>query len=180
MDRWGNVAAVTHSINTALWGKTGIFVGGISIPDSAAFQQEAMKEAGPGNRLPELMSPLIITRQGKPALASTAIGGGLHQRNMQVLANILEFGMDAQAAVDAPAILLPEGIGSRSNTRVSVGAFDRKVIEGVRALGQEVKELSPQEKAAYIGYWAGIQIDPTTGLLQAAGTAELPSYAAGY
>ena len=49
VDRWGDIAAVTHTIYTALWGKTGIFVGGISIPDSGAFQQEAIKEAGPGN-----------------------------------------------------------------------------------------------------------------------------------
>ncbi len=180
VDRWGNVAAVTHTIYTALWGKTGIFVAGISIPDSGSFQQEAIKEAGPGNRLPDGMSPLIITRNGKPVLASTAIGGGIHQRNLQVLAGILEFGMDAQSAVDSPALLLPAWEGTRSIARVSKGAFDSKVLEGVRLLGQEVQQLSPQEGGAYIGYWAGIQIDPTTGLLQAAGTAELPSYAKGY
>ena len=180
VDRWGNVATVTHSINTALWGKTGIFVGGISIPDSAVFQQEAMKEAGPGKRLADPMSPLIITRKGKPVLASTVIGGGLHQRNVQALAGILEFGMDAQASVDAPSLLLPESSETRSIARVSQGAFDRKVLEGVRMLGQEVKEVSGHERGAYIGYWAGIQIDPGTGLLQAAGTAELPSHARGY
>lgn len=47
-------------------------------------------------------------------------------------------------------------------------------------LGQEVKQLSEQERAAYIGYWAEIQIDPRTGLLHAAGTAELPCYTKGY
>jgi gamma-glutamyltranspeptidase/glutathione hydrolase len=155
-------------------------VGGISIPDSAAFQQQAIKEAGPGNRLPDPMSPLIVTREGSPVLASTVIGGGLHQRNIQVLANILEFGMNAQAAVLAPAFLLPDGTGRGSSARVTEGAFDKKVVDGVRALGQDVKELSLQARAAYIGYWAGIQFDPKTGLLQGAGTAELPSYAEGY
>ena len=80
MDHWGNVAAVTHSIYTAIWGNTGIFVAGISIPDPAAFLQDAIKRAGPGRRLPDAISPLIITRDGKPILASTAIGGGLHQQ----------------------------------------------------------------------------------------------------
>ena len=60
------------------------------------------------------------------------------------------------------------------------GTFDSKTLDGVRLLGQEVQELSLQEGAPYIGYWAGIQIDARTGLLQAAGTAELPSYAKGY
>ena len=168
------------SVSTAIWGKTGIFVGGISIPDSASFQQDAMKEAGPGHRLRDPMSPLIITRQGKPVLASTVIGGGLHQRNVQVLAGILEFGLDAQASVDAPSLLLPAWKGTKCIARVSEGAIDKKVLEGVRLLGQEVEELSPQAGAAYIGYWAGIQIEPMTGLLRAAGTAELPSHAKGY
>lgn len=46
VDRWGNMAAVTHSINTVLWGRTGIIVDGVSIPDSAAIQLEAVKERG--------------------------------------------------------------------------------------------------------------------------------------
>ncbi|MGP0069312.1 MAG: gamma-glutamyltransferase [Isosphaeraceae bacterium] len=180
VDRWGNVAAVTHTINTALWGNTGIFVGGVSIPDSAAFQQDAIRKAGPGRRLPDPMAPLIITRDGKPILASTAIGGGLHQRNIQVLANIFEFGMDAQSAVDAPAFLSQDWSETRSIAQVPKGAFDPKVLDGVRALRQEVKELSPQERAMFVGYWAGIAIDPRTGLLRAAGTSELPSHAEGY
>jgi hypothetical protein len=49
VDRWGNVAAVTHSINAVLWGSTRIFVGGVSIPDSAALQQDSVKRAGPGH-----------------------------------------------------------------------------------------------------------------------------------
>jgi gamma-glutamyltranspeptidase/glutathione hydrolase len=180
VDRWGNVAAVTHSINTALWGNTGIFVDGISIPDAAAFQQNEIKRSGPGRHLPNPMSPLIVLRDGKPILATTAIGGGLHQRNVQVLANVLEFGMDAQSAVDAPALLLPEWTEARAVAQVRDGAFDPKLLDEVRALGQEVKTLSPELAAMFVGYWAGVAIDPNTGNLRGAGTAELPSYAEGY
>ena len=45
VDRWGNAAAIVHSINTVTWGETGIFVDGISIPDAAAFQQAPMAQA---------------------------------------------------------------------------------------------------------------------------------------
>jgi gamma-glutamyltranspeptidase / glutathione hydrolase len=180
VDRWGNVAAVTHTINTALWGNTGIFVGGVSIPDSASFQQDAIRQAGPGHRLPDQMSPLIVARDGRPVLASTAIGGGLHQRNIQVLAGVLEFGLNAQAAVDAPTFLLPDWTGSKTVAQVPAGAFDAKILEGVRSLGQEVKELGPKERAMFVGYWAGIAIDPESGRLRGAGTAELPSHAEGY
>ncbi len=180
VDRWGNLAAVTHTIYAAVWGNTGIFVDGVSISDSASFQQEAIKRAGPGRRLPDAQSPLIVTRNGKPVLASTAIGGGIHQRNFQVLANILEFGMDAQSAVDAPAFLLQEWRDDRSIGRVSRGAFNPKLLEGVRTLGQEIKELSRGQRDMFVGYWAGIEIDTKTGNFRAAGTAELPSYAKGY
>jgi len=37
-----NVAALTNTINTVIWGDTGIVVGGIPIADAAAFQQRAL------------------------------------------------------------------------------------------------------------------------------------------
>ena len=39
VDRWGNMTAVTHSINCVFWGRTGITVDGVSIGDPASFQQ---------------------------------------------------------------------------------------------------------------------------------------------
>src|SRR5262249_41651992 len=60
VDRWGNVAALTHTNNAHLWGETGRFVDGVSIPDSAASQREQVREAGPGKRLPDTMGPLIV------------------------------------------------------------------------------------------------------------------------
>ena len=180
LDRWGNVAAVTHTCNAVVWGNTGIFVGGISVPDSASFQQEAIKQAGPGNRLPDPMTPLIIIRDGKPILASSAIGAGLHQRNVQVLANIFEFGMDAQSAVDAPAFLASDWSPAKSVARVGEGSFDKAVLDGVRALGQEVNVLPRPECQAFAGFWIGAQIDPKSGQWKGAGTAEIPSFAEGY
>jgi gamma-glutamyltranspeptidase/glutathione hydrolase len=180
VDRWGNVAAVTHTINTVLWGNTGLFVGGVSVPDAASFQQAEIKRAGPGHRLPDAMSPLIVARDGRPTLASTAIGGGLHQRNIQILAGVLEFGLETQAACAAPAFLAPDLNGTRGVARVPAKAFDPGLLGRVRALGQEVKELGPNESAMFIGYWAGVAIDPKTGRLRGAGTPELPVRSEGY
>jgi gamma-glutamyltranspeptidase/glutathione hydrolase len=180
VDRWGNVAALTHSINTTVWGNTGIFVGGISVPDSAAFQQEAIRRAGPGNRLPDAMCPMIVTRDGKPVLASSAIGGGIHQRNIQVLANVLAFGMNAQQALDAPAFLLPDWSGNRPIAQVGEGSFEQTLLDGVRRLGQDIKIVPPDECDALVGFWAGIEIDPESGRLCGAGSSELPSHAEGY
>jgi gamma-glutamyltranspeptidase/glutathione hydrolase len=182
VDRWGNMAAVTHSINTALWGDTGIFVGGISIPDAATFQQELIRHTGPGKRLPDPMCPLIVLKDGKPVLGSSAIGGGLHQKTLQILTSVLVFGMDPQKAVEQPAFLLPAFSAGPPIAQVERGKFDGKLLNAVRALGQEVREVSSQEAGAFRGYWVGVQIAPDRGLRRAVGTrqAPLPSVAEAY
>lgn len=182
VDRWGNVAAVTHSINTVLWGDTGLFVGGVSVPDSASFQQAAIKRTGPGKRLADPMCPLIVLRDGKPVLGSSAIGGGLHQRTLQVLASVLDYGMEAQSAVEMPAFMLPDFTGGKPMPQVEIDQFERTVLNSVNKLGQKTKELSMQEAGAFRGYWVGVQIDPKDGTRRATGTrkAPIPSVAEGY
>jgi gamma-glutamyltranspeptidase len=80
-------------------------VDGVSIPDSAAFQGPDIAKAGPGNCLPVGMCPLVVCGHGKPYLGSAAIGGGLHAKTIQMLVNILDFGMDPQASADSPAFI---------------------------------------------------------------------------
>ena len=47
VDAEGNAAALLHTINTALWGTTGIFVDGVAIADSAKYQQTKIRAGGP-------------------------------------------------------------------------------------------------------------------------------------
>src|SRR5262245_19540480 len=79
VDGKGNMAAVLHTSNTVLWGTTGIFVDGVSIPDSAAFQQPRIAGIKPGDRLPDPGNPVIVLKNDKPYLASSSIGFALHQ-----------------------------------------------------------------------------------------------------
>ncbi len=182
VDRWGNMAAVTHSINTTLWGGTALFVGGVSIPDAATFQQAAIKEAGPGKRLPDPMCPLIVLRDGKPVLGSSAIGGGLHQKTLQVLTSVLDFNMDPEAAVEQPAFLLPAFSAGPADAQVESGKFDSKVLAAVRLMGQPVREVSAKESGAYRGYWVGVRVDQKSNFRRGIGTrqAPLPSVGEGY
>jgi gamma-glutamyltranspeptidase / glutathione hydrolase len=155
VDKWGNVAAVNHTINTVLWGNTGLFVDGISIPDSAAFQPNEVAKAGPGHRLPNGMSPLLILRDGKPVLGSAATGGGLHAKTLQVLLNILDFDMDPQTAVDTPAFV------GWNPPAFEEGTFDPGILEGLKTFG--MKAVPEKDAGMSRGYWTGIQIDPATG-----------------
>lgn len=102
VDSYGAVAAACHSINTSLWGTTGLFAGGVSIPDAASFQQQALAELGPGEHLPSAINPAIALRDGRPALASSSIGAGLHCATLQCLHAVLGLGVDIADAVRRP------------------------------------------------------------------------------
>jgi gamma-glutamyltranspeptidase/glutathione hydrolase len=133
IDQWGNVAAVVHSINTASWGETGIFVDGVSIPDSAAFQQLLISQTGPGKRLPDPTEPLIVTKEGKPVAALSSIGASLHQKTISVLMNLMDFGLGIKPAIDAPSMHLPMfAADGSSEPRVFEGDFCAHLL---RALG---------------------------------------------
>lgn len=180
IDRWGNAAAIVHSINTVTWGETGIFVDGISIPDAAAFQQAPMAQAGAGNRLPDPTNPLLVLRDGRPYVVSSSIGAGLHHKSVQCLLNVLAYDMDPAAAIDAPEIMLPEwNAMGRATARTAEGAFSPELIEAVRAMGQPVKVLAPDEQRMARGYWVGIRIDPETGRMSGAASAIVAGYALG-
>lgn len=174
VDQWGNMAVVNHTINTMLWGKTGLFVDGISIPDSAAFQGADIQKAGPGNRLPNGMSPLIVCRDGKPVLGSAATGGGLHAKTLMVLACILDFAMDPQSAVDTPSIV------GWNPGEVEVDTFSNQLLDELRKMGQKIEIASPQKANMSRGYWVGAQIDPKTGRMRGGVTRGLESSVVAY
>jgi gamma-glutamyltranspeptidase/glutathione hydrolase len=161
IDRWGNIAAVVHTINTSAWGGTGIFVDGVSIPDSASFQQLLISQVGPGKRLPDPTEPLIIAKDGAPVAAMSSIGAGLHQKTIASLMNLIDFGMDIKGAIDEPCWHLPEfnaaGLGAQ---QIIAGEFCEHLIDGVRELGLDLKVLEQGlESRAPRGYVIGASID---------------------
>jgi gamma-glutamyltranspeptidase/glutathione hydrolase len=188
VDREGNVASLVHSINTIGWGSTGIFVGGVSINDSACIQQGLVARAGPGRPLPGPANPVIALREGRTVLASAAIGSGLHPVTMQNLSNALDFGMGPKASADTPNFMGPYfGIQLTGPARpemeketVGEGDFPADVIERVRALGQEVKPVPKQLNRPQLGYWVGVQVDRRAGKLIGGVTPELNARAEAY
>lgn len=99
IDKYGNIAALTHSINCVQWGKTAIFVDGISIGDPASFQQAAIAAVDPGDRLPAPTEQGILFKDGQPVLGFASMGAGLHHRTLQALLNVTAFGMSVEEAV---------------------------------------------------------------------------------
>jgi gamma-glutamyltranspeptidase / glutathione hydrolase len=171
VDGEGNMAAVLHTINTVLWGTTGIFVDGVSIPDSATYQQYQIARIKPGDRLPDTTNPVIVLKNDKPYLGSACTGSALNQYTMSNLVNVLDFGMDLKKSIDTPNFMGPyfgsplDGVMSLSQIYMEVlaeGEFDENLIKAVVAKGQAIK-LIPKNQTGGSGYWVAIQIDPKTG-----------------
>jgi len=185
VDAEGNVAALVHSINTTAWGTTGIFVDGVSIPDSASFQQQRVAQVGPGVPFPNIVNPVIVLADGEPVLAASCIGAALHRGMLQHLVNVLDFGMDPKTSLDAPKFWgpAPSRTGaSRAYYREMVdrGRFSRNYMAAVEKLGQPLQEMGEAELVGKAAFWLGIQIDRHSGRLCGSVASRLNGIAEGH
>lgn len=168
IDGQGNIAAITHSINSVMWGKTAIVVDGVTIGDPASFQQTQIARVEPGDRLPSATETGILFREGTPVLGFASMGSGLHQRTFQALLNVTEFGMTVDEAINAPDFFLGSNTpGSLALTaNVVAGGFSEEVLE---AMGYAYVETDPRSaRLQGEGIWVAISRDPLTGELRAA------------
>ena len=168
IDEAGNIAAITHSINCIDWGKTAIFVDGISIGDPASFQQSQIARVHPGDRLPSPTETGVLFKNGEPILGFASMGSGLHQRTFQCLINVTRFGMTVDQAIDAPDFFLPRTDSKSFKLMVQVpeGRFPKSVLG---EMGYAYREY-PSASARFggEGLWVAISRDPRTGELRAA------------
>ena len=133
IDKDGNIAAITQSINCVLWGKTAIVVDGVTIGDPASFQQMQVARAGPGNRLESPTETGIVLKDGEPVLGFASMGSGLHFRTFQALANVIHFGMTVDEAIDTPDFFAPTQSGALGRTKATLpkGKFSQEVLDAM-------------------------------------------------
>lgn len=168
IDKDGNIAAITQSINCVDWGKTAINIDGLSIGDPGSFQQAAIAKIAPGTRLPAPTETGILFKDGKPVLGFASMGSGLHQRTFQALLNVMHFGMNVDTAINTADFLLPDTDlkTGQLTFRVPKGRFAKEVLD---AVGYRYQEVDPTDvRFGGEGLWVAISRDPKTGLLRAA------------
>jgi gamma-glutamyltranspeptidase/glutathione hydrolase len=136
----GMMVTMCHSINTMMWGSTGINVGGISIPDAASFQQQSLAQVQPGDYLPNVTNPMLALRNGKPVLASSSIGSGLSWTTAQCMHAVLALGLDVHEAALQPRL---HGSNIRGGDSVSSGAGSDGGRNGVE-MTERIVELTRQ------------------------------------
>jgi gamma-glutamyltranspeptidase/glutathione hydrolase len=177
VDATGNVAAVVHSIHTVNWGSTGLFIDGVSIPDSASIHQRVIASLPPGGRLPPTMHPGMMLKDGKVVLGFGTLGIGSMTRSIAVLLNVLGHGMTPQEAIDEPSLGGFEGERGPPPAvlaTVGRGEFDEAYLSSLRELGQGTR-ISNSAR----GYRLGVAIDPKTGTRRAGVMREFPQLAGG-
>ena len=167
IDSEGNIAAITHSSNTVLWGKTCLNIDGISIPDSASFQQAVMARVAPGDRLPAPTETGLVFKDGEPVLGFASMGSGLHHRTLQCLLNFTAGGMSLRDAVNTPDFFGCQVDPKTFQLTMQVPK-DKFPLDVLVESGLPYVEIgSENARFGSEGIWIGISRDPKTGQLEA-------------
>lgn len=166
-DGAGNVVSYIHSLFAGcgvVMGETGVFMNnrmyGFNLNDGHP------NCLAPGKRPIHTLNNYLVQRDGQPVL----VGGtpGAHwqvQTNIQILTNVLDFGMDPSQASEAPRFLIGDQIEwGEPTVRVEARA-GLETLERLDEMGHKVEEAAP---------WAlggGVQLiarDPESGMYRGA------------
>jgi gamma-glutamyltranspeptidase/glutathione hydrolase len=146
VDRQGNAFSATPS---GAW-LPSIIAGDTGIPLTSRLQSFVMtpghpNQLQPGKRPRVTLSPTLITKAGKlEMILSTPGGDNQDQALMQVILNILEFGMTPQEAVEAPRFQTEHFYSSFGNHEFTPGKINlegripKTTVDALAALGHRV------------------------------------------
>jgi gamma-glutamyltranspeptidase/glutathione hydrolase len=170
IDKDGNVAAMTHTINCVTWGDTGIVVGGVPLPDAAGFQQSALAAIQPGDRLPHAISPVIVLTDGKPALAAAQVGSCMLPEALRLMLGL--FGQNLNLAalqakppllVTFPGISTTDGEEFDGQFTLPAGRYDEAFLERLKDAGATLHLLSRDQVLGLRGTVVTARVNPSTG-----------------
>ncbi len=96
---------------------------------------------GPGKRPLHTIIPGFVMKEGEPWMSFGVMGGDMQpQGHVQVLSNMVDFGMDVQAAIDAPRF---RALGGRE---VAIeGGVPETVLEELESRGHDVRRAGGYE-----------------------------------
>ena len=126
----------------------GDFNAGPGLTDETGLVGTEANLAGPRKRMLSSMTPTIVVRAGRPYLVTGSPGGRtIPSTVLLTLLNVLDFGMNAQEAVDAPRFnhqWLPDVI------RFERYGLSADTVEALAARGHKLQEIEQQGVAEAI------------------------------
>ena len=154
VDGAGNAVAVTYTINDSfgakvIAGDTGFllndemddFTAKPGYANVFGLVQGAANAVAPGKRPLSSMTPTLVLKDGRPVLVVGAPGGArIITTVLEVISNVIDYGMPLQQAVDAPRFhhqWLPDTLAAEP------GALSAGVKRRLTAMGYKVVPLEP-------------------------------------
>jgi gamma-glutamyltranspeptidase/glutathione hydrolase len=129
--------------------------------------------------------PSFVTKDGKPMMSFGVMGGAMQpQGHVQIIVNMVDFGMNLQEAGDAPRM---QHLGSSQPTGSVMedggilyleSGFDYEVLRELARKGHRIQYID-YDKNAYGGYQA-IMWDEVNGVYYGASESRKDGHAAGY
>ena len=179
VDAAGNVVALTQTINY-------FFGSGVIVPEVGIIMNNEMDDFSsnpdspnapePGKIPLSSMSPSIIEKDGKPFMILGTPGGTrIFTAMVQIISNVVDFGMSMDEAIEAPRMHCYTSAGKAKSIRVEsrIPAITAKTL---RVLGNEV-----DVKGDYDLYFGGAQgIMVIDGVMYGGGDSRRDGVAIGY
>jgi gamma-glutamyltranspeptidase / glutathione hydrolase len=148
----------------------GDFNAGPGLTDETGLVGTEPNLAGPRKRMLSSMTPTIVALGGKPLFVTGSPGGRtIPSTVLLTLLNVVDFGMNAQEAVDAPRFnhqWLPDVISYERH------GLSADTVEALRARGHRLAEIDRQ------GVVAAIRVSPSDGHLEGGSDRRAPDGAA--
>jgi len=177
VDRELNMVALTATLGDHFGSGVVIPGTGIVMNNGAMWfdpRPGSVNSVGPGKRVLWAGTPTLVLRDGRPFMALGAPGGRrIISAVVQVIANVIDFGMGMQAAVAAPRVHC-EGAGTEVDALVGADA-----VEGLRRLGHDVVVREESLSTSYFARPNGVLVDPATGELRGGVNQYKPALAIG-
>ena len=180
-DSAGNVVAATPSGWSGVEAAdTGVWLG--SRLQSFTLDAKSPNVIEPGKMPRITLSPTLVLRDGRPAMAISVAGGdGQDQATLQVLMNVVDYGISAGKAVTAPRFGTNHHVGSFRQSAPELGSL--LLYEEVGApTAEELRKRGHRVQISKPPLWAPsvIVLDPAGRKFDAAGDPAARRHAAAY
>ena len=185
IDKEGNLFSATPSgawLPAVVAGDTGVLMG--QRLQSALTDQNHPNVVAPGKRPRITLTPTLVLKKGEPFMVlSTPGGDNQDQALLQVLLNIIEFGMNPQEAVEAPRFDTQHYVSSFDDHEFLPGSLNLELRVGLKTiqeLSQKGHKVKTQSDWGTLSAPTVIIYDPKTGVSSAGADPRRSRYAVGW
>ena len=182
VDKDGNLFSATPSgawLPAVVAGDTGVLMG--QRLQSSLMDPNSPNVVAPGKRPRITLTPTIVLKGGEPFMVlSTPGGDNQDQALLQVLLNIIEFGMNPQEAVEAPRFDTQHYISSFDDHEFVPGSLNvesRVSLKTIQELSQKGHKVKVQGEWGTLSAPTVIMFDPKTGVASAGADPRRSRYA---